>query len=430
MYLEYFNLDKPPFQLAPDSSFLYMSKPHARALAYMKYTVMNRDGFAVVTGEIGSGKTIVLQRLLDSLDDSVVVARIHQTQLTEVEFLEHLATVFGIDSHRSTKVELIEKLNRFLANQAKRRRSVLLVVDECQNLSRDVLEEIRMLSDGEPARNKVLSVILVGQPELADLLADPSLEQLSQRIRLRFHLRPLGPEEIAEYIRHRLEVAGWQGQDLFPAETIELIHRYTGGIPRLINVFCDTVLLAAFVEQTSSLTQALIESAAEELQWAPYAQRHAPVLPAPAEQTHPPESAAAPRPVAREARLIITLKTAVLSTHAVTGDMETIGRTSACRIQLAHMSVSRKHAAILKADEHYFVVDLNSRNGIAVNGERVERRLLKDGDRIAIGCYQLHFYNPTANRSAAGPRNDDTLAGERSLAAGDLGQPHDELAAS
>ncbi|ACL73474.1 Type II secretory pathway component ExeA (predicted ATPase)-like protein [Thioalkalivibrio sulfidiphilus HL-EbGr7] len=411
MYLEFFNLDRPPFQLAPDSGFLYMSKPHARALAYMKYTVLNRDGFAVVTGEIGSGKTIVLERLLDSLDDSVTVARIHQTQLSEVEFLQHLATILGIKSPQGTKVELIEKLNRYLADQGRRRRSVLLVVDESQNLGVTALEEIRLLSDGESSRNKVLSVILVGQPELADRLDDPVLEQLEQRIRLRFHLRPLNVGEIGEYIRHRLEVAGWQGADLFDDHAVELIHHYTGGIPRLINVLCDTVLLAAFIEETREVSRELVESSIEELQWVPFEQRRA-ILPV-TEEAETVSSEAIRPAAATGARLVVSLKDRVLSTHMLTEPVESIGRITDNRIQLAHMSVSRHHAAILHVDQHFYLVDFNSLNGVKVNGEPVVRHQLRDGDRIGVGCYQMTFH------LAAGitvPRNsvqEDTITAER-----------------
>jgi general secretion pathway protein A len=412
MYLDFFKLDKPPFQLAPDSSFLYMSKPHARALAYMKYTVLNRDGFAVVTGEIGSGKTIVLERLIDSLDDSVIVARIHQTQLSEVELLQHLATVLGIKSPQGNKVELLDKLNRYLADQGKRRRSVLLVVDESQNLDISALEEIRMLADGESGQAKVLSVILVGQPELADRLADPRLEQLEQRIRLRFHLRPLAAAETGEYIRHRLDVAGWRGEELFSDEVIEHVHRFTGGVPRLINVLCDTVLLAAFIEETHTVTTQLVDSAIEELQWKPFEERHAQVN-FPAEDTAQRDAAMSVQRPGAAARLVVSLKGMVISSHPVTEPMETIGRTTANRIQLAHMSVSRNHAAVLHVDNQYYLVDLKSLNGISVNGERVERHVLRDGDRISVGCYQISFQLPSGPSSVRDSHQEDTLTSER-----------------
>jgi general secretion pathway protein A len=412
MYLDFFKLDRPPFQIAPDSGFLYMSKPHARALAYMKYTVLNREGLAVVTGEIGSGKTILVERLLASLDDSVTVARIHQTQLSEVEFLQHLATVLGIRDPQGTKVELIEKLNRYLAEQGRRRRSVLLVVDESQNLGITALEEIRLLSDGESSRRKVLSVILVGQPELTHRLADPRLEQLEQRIRLRFHLRPLDAEETGEYIRHRLEVAGWKGEELFGEEAVALVHRYTGGVPRLINVLCDTILLAAFIEGTQSLSTELIESAIHELRWVPFDERRALGGEGQITAGPTPEVKAAAAGADSGARLVVSLKGLVISSHELTESMETIGRTTANQIQLAHMSVSRHHAAVLHVDHQYYLVDLKSLNGLTVNGERVERHVLKDGDRISVGCYQISFVLPGGPVSLRNPRQEDTIAKE------------------
>jgi general secretion pathway protein A len=419
MYLDFFRLDRPPFQIAPDSGFLYMSKPHARALAYMKYTVLNREGLAVVTGEIGSGKTILVERLLDSLDDSVTVARIHQTQLSEVEFLQHLATVLGIRDAHGSKVELIEKLNRYLADQGRRRRSVLLVVDESQNLGITALEEIRLLSDGESSREKVLSVILVGQPELTHRLADPRLEQLEQRIRLRFHLRPLDAEETGEYIRHRLEVAGWQGGELFGEEAVALVHRYTGGVPRLINILCDTSMLAAFIEETTSLSTELIESAIRELQWVPFEERRAlgregQVVVGSA----PDPDAAAETAAGPGARLVVSLKGLVISAHQITESMETIGRTTANHVQLAHMSVSRHHAAVVHVDQEYYLVDLKSLNGLMVNGERVERHVLRDGDRISVGCYQISFVLPGGPVSIRNAGQEDTIARERGSSEG------------
>jgi general secretion pathway protein A len=402
-----------------------MSKPHARALAYMKYTVLNRDGFAVVTGEIGSGKTIVLERLLDSLDDSVIVARIHQTQLSEVEFLQHLAIVLGIKSPQGNKVELLEKLNHYLADQGRRGRSVLLVVDESQNLGVSALEEIRLLADGESAQTKVLSVILVGQPELADRLADPRLEQLEQRIRLRFHLRPLSATETSDYIRHRLEIAGWRGGEIFSEEVIEHIHRYTGGVPRLINVLCDTVLLAAFIEETRDVSVALVDSAVEELQWKPFEERRAAEAGVPGEEPAPREGAVAGVRATGVARLVVSLKGMVISSHPLTERLETIGRTTANRIQLAHMSVSRSHAAVVNVDQQYYLIELKCLNGITVNGERVERHLLSDGDRIGVGCYQISFQSTcrrapprprTAARGIPSRRNDPSRAANRGLA--------------
>jgi general secretion pathway protein A len=396
MYLQHFGLSKPPFQLTPDFKFLYLSRPHARAIAYMKYAVMNHDGFTVVTGEIGSGKTILVQKLVSELDDSVLVARVHQTQLSEAEFLEEVAARLGLkQTVGKGKVELIERLNQFLIEQSATGKNILLIVDEAQNLKPSVLEEIRLLSDVEAFQQKVLSVILVGQPQLNEVLENPLLEQLEQRIRLRYHLRPLNLDETGEYMRHRLEVAGWSRGELFNPEVISHIYQYTGGVPRLVNVLCDTVLLATFVDGLDTVSTELVDSAVEELRWGTYEQRqqhHAEIAehlePVSALQGAHVEGAQQPR---AHARLAILFKGRVLSTHLIKTPYVTIGRTTDNDIQFPHPSVSRHHAAVIMAGDHHMVVDLGSTNGTQVNAEPVTRQPLRHGDVVTVGRFQLRY---------------------------------------
>jgi general secretion pathway protein A len=396
MYLQHFGLSKPPFQLTPDFKFLYLSRPHARAIAYMKYAVMNHDGFTVVTGEIGSGKTILVQKLVSELDDSVLVARVHQTQLSEAEFLEEVAARLGLKQTGGRgKVELIERLNQFLIEQSATGKNILLIVDEAQNLKPSVLEEIRLLSDVEAFQQKVLSVILVGQPQLNEVLENPLLEQLEQRIRLRYHLRPLNLDETGDYMRHRLEVAGWNRGELFSPEVISHIYQYTGGVPRLVNVLCDTVLLATFVDGLDTVSTELVDSAVEELRWGTYEQRqqhHADIAehlePVSARQGGFDEGAQQPRALAR---LAILFKGRVLSTHPLKAPYVTIGRTTDNNIQFPHPSVSRHHAAVILAGDHHMVVDLGSTNGTQVNTEPVTRQPLRHGDVVTVGRFQLRY---------------------------------------
>jgi putative secretion ATPase (PEP-CTERM system associated) len=273
MYLEFFELNEHPFQLTPDPEFLYLGKGHARAKAYMDYTIWNRDSFVVITGEIGSGKTTLIRHLLSTLDENVIVAKLHQTQLNEIEFYQAVLVEFGFKPFSASKVELIDMLNTYLAEQYSQRRQVVLIIDEAQNLSPRVLEEVRLMTGLETHKEKILNLILVGQPELKELLDAPGMEQLNQRIRFRFHLKALTEEETKEYIDHRLAVAGNETPDLFPPATLPVIHRYTGGVPRLINTLCDTALISAFVEDQRDITVELVEDAIEELQWTPYSER-------------------------------------------------------------------------------------------------------------------------------------------------------------
>jgi type II secretory pathway predicted ATPase ExeA len=274
VYLEFFGLKEFPFRLTPDSEFLYMSGAHSRAKAYMDYTVWNREGFVVITGEIGSGKTTLIQKLLSELDENVLVAKIFQTQLNEVEFLQSVLVEFGLNPFNAKKVELIDMLNTFLVDNFLQLKQLLLVVDDAHNLSAKALEEIRMLSGLETRKEKVLHVILVGQPSLNDLLDSPDMEQLLQRVRLRYHIKSLSDGDTHDYIVHRLRIAGAVDPgSLFAPDTIPVIYKYTGGIPRLINTLCDTCLTCAFADNVHNVTMSVLQTAIEELQWPPFAKR-------------------------------------------------------------------------------------------------------------------------------------------------------------
>src|ERR1700721_2933657 len=225
MYLELFKLHELPFRLSPDPQFLYLSKQHARAKAYMESTIWFTDGFVVITGEIGAGKTTLIESFLKEVQTDVVVAQINQTQVSAIVFLQAVLVQFGFSPFKMKKAELIATINNFLIEQYAAGRKVLLIVDEAQNLSMRVLEEIRVLSGIETTKEKVLRIILAGQPELNGKLDAPELEQLTQRVRLRFHLPALSSDEMRAYIRHRLEVAGSQGREIFGADTFDLLFR-------------------------------------------------------------------------------------------------------------------------------------------------------------------------------------------------------------
>jgi general secretion pathway protein A len=269
MYLEFFGFNDYPFQLKPDCNYLYLSKAHARAKAYMDFTICNRDSFVVITGEIGSGKTTLIQKLISELDKEVLVAQISQTQLDEVEFLQAILVEFGMKPFSAKKVELLYMLNTFLTEQYEKDKRVVLIVDEAQNLDRRVLEEIRLLSGMETRKENMLNIILVGQPELKALLNSPGLEQLVQRVRLRFHLTGMSKQEMRAYIEHRLKVAGLEDTNLFPARHMSLLYSYTAGIPRLVNILCDTILIGAYTEDSKKITIKIIRAALDELQWQP-----------------------------------------------------------------------------------------------------------------------------------------------------------------
>jgi general secretion pathway protein A len=273
MYLKHFGLKALPFQLTPDIGFLFMSEAHTRAKAYMDYTVWNREGFVVITGEIGCGKTTLIQKLLSELDENVVVAKIFQTQLDEVEFLQAMLVEFGLDPFNAKKVQLLDMLNTFLIEQFVRGKQTVLIVDDAHNLSTKGLEEIRMLAGLETRKEKMLHVILAGQPQLNELLDHPDLEQLSQRVKLRYHIPPLSAQEVTQYILFRLRTAGAAERALFLLEAFPVIYKYAGGTPRLINTLCDAALTCAYADNLPKITAKLVEAAANELQWPSYSER-------------------------------------------------------------------------------------------------------------------------------------------------------------
>lgn len=273
MYIDYFGLRDYPFRITPDTDYLYMSTAHSRAKAYMEYAIFNREGFVVITGEIGSGKTTLIKKLLTEITDDVIVAKIFQTQLDEVELLQAILVEFGLNPFSAKKVELLNMLNQFLVNSYLDGKQVLLIIDDAQNLSKRVLEEITMLSGVETQKEKILHVILAGQPELNHKLEAPDMEQLLQRVSLRYHVRALSLEETSEYVEHRLKIAG-SDKNIFTNDLYPMIHEYTGGIPRLINTLCDTVLTCAYADNKPVIDLAELSSALKELQWRKYADNH------------------------------------------------------------------------------------------------------------------------------------------------------------
>ena len=397
MYLEPFKLKELPFRLSPDPQFLYLSKQHARAKAYMESTIWFTDGFVVITGEIGAGKTTLIESFLKEVPADVVVAQINQTQVSAIDFLQAVLVQFGFSPFKMRKAELISTLNNFLIEQYAAGRKVLLIVDEAQNLSMRVLEEIRMLSGVETTKEKVLRIILAGQPELNHKLDAPELQQLTQRVRLRFHLQTLTEQETQGYIQHRLEVAGAGDRELFAPDTFTDIFRYTGGVPRLINTLSDTAMMAAFTADRGIVTRADIASAVAELQWQEYAARthqQAAESGGAAAAPGPPRSGGAPSLghllVASEGRTVqeVPLRLGRLI----------VGRTPDNDVQIDSRFISRHHCQVITTAHSCVIEDLNSTNGIYVKSNRVRRHYLNDGDVVLVGKHELIYVDERAAR--------------------------------
>lgn len=264
MYEPFFGLKESPFNVTPDPRFLYLSRHHKEALTALHYGVESRRGFIQVTGEIGAGKTTLCRMLLQKLEGRVHSSLVFNPKLSEFEILQVIVEDFGLQPAGKKRKHYFDCLNRFLLEELEKGFNAIVIIDEAQLLSPKALEQIRLLSNLETATQKLLQIILVGQPELKDLLSRADLKQLHQRITVRYHLPELSREEVGEYIAHRLGVAGAQS-DLFTPEAIELIYQLSSGIPRIINVLADRALLGAYTQNSRVVVPSMVEYAQSDL---------------------------------------------------------------------------------------------------------------------------------------------------------------------
>ncbi len=411
MYLELFKLHELPFRLSPDPQFLYLSKQHARAKAYMESTIWFTDGFVVITGEIGAGKTTLIETFLRELQTDVIVAQVGQTQLSPTAFLQTVLVQFGFSPFNMKKPEVLATLNQFLMEQHNSGRKVLLIVDEAQNLSHRVLEEVRMLSGVETAKEKALRIILAGQPELNDKLNSQELIQLTQRVRLRFHLSALTKSETTAYIDHRLEVAGSQGRRIFAEDTYPTIYKFTGGVPRLINTLCDTCMMAAFGRDGDNVTANDLETAIRELQWVEFASvTNRMQVPHIQHFYAPTHASQGQHPVGRI--LLASEGKTVIERELKPGRL-VIGRTPDNDLQIDSKFISRHHCQIVTQPDSCLIEDLNSTNGIYVQSKRVRRHNLNDGDVVQVGQHEIMYIDERALRARSPVETPDTETVEK-----------------
>jgi len=274
MYEQYYGFIEKPFSLTPDPKYLYRSQSHASAFEVLQYAIERREGFVVVTGDIGTGKTTLCRALLEHIDQTTVTALILNPFLSEEDLLRRILLDFGVVSRAEVKAgrlagvskqELIDTLYDFLLGLIPLKASAVVIIDEAQNLPLPVLEQIRILSNLETDKEKLLQVVFVGQLDLHDLLRRPELRQLDQRISIRYELKPLDREASDAYVRHRLTIAGGAGSVRFTSQALALVHRISGGIPRLINLLCDRALLAGFSVQSDRITRDMVRHAARNL---------------------------------------------------------------------------------------------------------------------------------------------------------------------
>jgi general secretion pathway protein A len=267
MYASYFGLNENPFNLTPDPKYLYFSPQHREALNYLIYGVKEKKGFIVITGDIGTGKTTICRSLLSLLDQSVESALIFNTFISDMELLETINQEFGIsmNGREKTKKGYIDTLNEFLLNNFAAGKNAVLLIDEAQNLSHSVMEQIRMLSNLETVKEKLIQIILIGQPELHDILTLLPLRQLNERITVRYDLKHLDQKNVQNYIEHRLSIAGGNNTLKFSGPAFRLIHSYSQGNPRRINAICDRALLIAYTKDVFTINRKTVKDAVKDI---------------------------------------------------------------------------------------------------------------------------------------------------------------------
>ena len=266
MYESFLGFDRSPFNNTPDTGFYFPSERHNEALAQLLYTVDSRKGFAVLTGEIGAGKTTLCRALLRQLDDDCVTALVTNPRLTGIQLLYTIAREFDLDVDHVHRVAILDAIYEFLIEKLGEDRNVVLIIDEAQNLPISTLEEVRLISNLETEKEKLIQILLLGQPELKRKLEHPELIQLRQRIAMRFHLTALDEEEMIHYVHHRMRVAGKHHSARFSSRAMDLIYRYSNGVPRLVNLACDRSMITAYTEETNRITSKIVIAAIREIE--------------------------------------------------------------------------------------------------------------------------------------------------------------------
>ncbi len=265
MYCAFYGLTERPFNVTSDPAFFFFSAKHQEAISHLFYGVTQRKGISVLTGDIGTGKTTICRYFLNQLDKNTKSAIILNPYFSDTQLLEAIVRDFGLDIREKTRLGYVRELNKFLLRESQERNNCVLIVDEAQNLKPQQLEQLRLLSNLETAKDKLLQIVLVGQPELKRKLELPELRQLRQRIMVRYHIMPLEENDIKSYVTHRLRIAGAKHDLHFTDETFRMIYDFSLGVPRLVNILCDRALLAGFVKETASIGADILSCAMSEL---------------------------------------------------------------------------------------------------------------------------------------------------------------------
>ena len=383
MYCDYFGLKDYPFLSTADRRFFYLSDSQAKTKEYLGYLLVLRDGIVVVTGEPGIGKTVLIDQAIASLSEKVSVARLQHTLLTHDEFLLSVAMQFGCIPDEQDRPALYKAIENYAMDKHLELCPVLLIIDEAQNLSPLVLEEIRLLARMEMFGRKLIQVILMGHQDLAVNITALPNDAFSQLVRLNHAMQPLSREEICEYIDYRLYVAGNDGRLIFPRELVDGIMCYTGGIPRLVNQLCDMMLVTAFINKTDQIDSYCLHSAIQKLSWPLYIERKSELG---TRKVVDDDVDMRPLPL-----LTVRKHDVIVGKYLLNKKRMLIGRQKNLDIAIDEPKSSRIHAQIVYMDGQFFVHDLNSMNGTYFDETRIKWHALNDQDCLRIGQHQLSY---------------------------------------
>lgn len=403
MYYEYFNLKEHPFRLTCEPKYFYLSPEHTHANAMMEFALIKRQGIMLLTGEVGTGKTMLVQHFLSRLDAGYKIISINQTKLSEIEFLQLLMLemnehVQQDDSKEHLMSQIIAKLEALNAEN----QHTIIFVDEAQNLEAGILKLLFQLSQVRTDNQRVCTIYLVGQNKIRETLEDPELSEVVGSINPKYHLGPLNLKDIRRYIFHRLAVAGGNKSIKFDTDVFPIIETYTGGRPRLINVLTDHILTYAFMEELKEVTAKTVDQAIVDLQWLPFGVQYG------VEQ--PLEDEVFKQERRNSYKLIIVINNKVQGEFFIRKKHINIGRHRDNDLRIDDPLISRQHAQILQQGRTVYLRDLNSTNGTYVNNKRVDIAALDEGTVIKLGNCLLTFM-----RNTKAPSDSDDASGQTVL---------------
>ena len=404
MYYEYFKLKEHPFRLTCETKFFYLGPEHTHANAMMEFALIKRQGLMLLTGEVGTGKTMLVQHFLSRLDENHKVIRLNQTQLSELELFQMIFLELSEDdgtrpagSISALITQIVESIEK-LREQGKH---TIIIVDEAQNLEVNTLLRLFELSQKRADNERICTVYLVGQNKLRDTLDEPAVKEFISTINTKYHMGPLGLDDIRKYICHRLAVAGGHKNVDFDKDVFAIIETYTGGLPRLINVLVDHILTYAYLGDIKKITSKVVDEAIADLQWVPFGVQYGKEQPPTDKQTFKEERR-------QSYKLVIRSNNKIQGEYFVRKKRITIGRHRENDLRIDDALISRQHAQVIQQGRTIYLRDLNSTNGTYVNGKRVDIAPLEIGTNIKIGSCQLTFTRSNKN-NPPNTTNDNVL---------------------